>query len=278
MLNKMSRREKILLVITLLTALSYVFIQYAFWPTLSKYQQTRKEISQLQQNIRQADVISKTKTKEEDNLKQAQQNLDQLISKFSTNMQDGLFLVKFSRKLGQEQVLLNKFKPLDIEDRQTILVLPVQVEMIGKYPQVTNMLDFLENQANLTEIWHLLAEGPKPEEESAASVILKANGVVKATCLLLIYSQPTPQGRLVLEDIKNWHFGKLNPFESKEQPVLNELGRVPYSANPVPLNPSKSNDTGNNSQWLPTVPLEQDSSNWLPQSSAYTEKPDKNRI
>ncbi|MCL5779997.1 MAG: hypothetical protein M1119_03470 [Firmicutes bacterium] len=215
MLNKMSRREKILLVITLLTALSYVFIQYAFWPTLSKYRQTRKEISQLQQNIRQADVISKTKTKEEDNLKQAQKNLDQLISKFSTNMQDGLFLVKFSRKLGQEQVLLNKFKPLDIEDRQTILVLPVQVEMIGKYPQVTNMLDFLENQANLTEIWHLLAEGPKPEEESAASVILKANGVVKATCLLLIYSQPTPQGRLVLEDIKNWHFGKLNPFESK---------------------------------------------------------------
>lgn len=216
MLNKMNRREKILLFITLLTALSYVFIQYAFWPTFSKYRQTKKEISQLQQNIRHADVTSITKTKEEDKLNLAQKNLDQLIGKFSTNMQDGLFLVKFSRKLKQERVSLHKFKPLDIAYRQTVLVLPVQVEMIGEYPHITNMLDFLENQANLTEISHLLVEGLKPDEESAVSGVFRAKGVVRAKCLLLIYSQPTPQGSLVLEDIKNWPFGKLNPFKSIE--------------------------------------------------------------
>lgn len=131
-------------------------------------------------------------------------------------MQDGLFLVKFSRKLKQERVSLHKFKPLDIAYRQTVLVLPVQVEMIGEYPHIINMLDFLENQANLTEISYLLLEGLKPDEESAAYGVFRAKGVVRAKCLLLIYSQPTPQGRLALEDIKNWNFGKLNPFKSIE--------------------------------------------------------------
>lgn len=216
MLNKMKMREKILLVITLLAACSYLFIRYAFWPALSKYRQTRTEISQLQQNIDHADAISITKTEEEDKLKQAQKNLDQLIGKFSADMQDGLFLVKFSRKLKQEEISLHKFNPLDIVNRQTVLVLPIEVEMVGNYPNITNTLDFLENQANLTEIPYLLLEGLKPDEESAAFGVFRAKGVVRANYLLLIYSQPTPQGRLVLEDIKNWPFGKLNPFKSIE--------------------------------------------------------------
>lgn len=263
MLNKLTRREKVLLGTFFLTALIYLFVQYVFSPALNQYRQTEKELGQIKQDIGQAEAMAKNKTMEQENLNMAEKDWEKYISKFSTNMQDGLLLVQFSRQMGQEKVLLNKYKPLEIDDRKTLLVLPIELELAGQYPQMVNILDFLENQANLTEIRQLQLAEEQDQQDNNGEISL-SEGRVIAKLLLMVYSQPTAQGRLVLEDMRNWNFGKTNPFINKELPQPSGSPEQPVYYQPTA--PPANMGQNPNYQWLQQLLPTQPSQNWLPQS------------
>lgn len=262
MLDKLSKREKVLLFVMLITGLVALFSQYVLLPTLHDSQKIKEEIEQKNTLFREAKAVAATRSIEQEKSNKAQLTWQETMNKFGTDMQDGLFLVHFSRELEKEQVQIDVFAPQEIEDKKVLLVLPVELELAGYYPQVVRILDFLENQANLTEIRYLILGGSKIEFNENQSMSFP-DGWVKAKCLLLIYSQPTPQGKLVLDDIKNWRFGKMNPFEGEVARELKGLREaINFQKKATQLNKI---DPDNNYQWLQQPPpVPQSKQTWLP--------------
>jgi type IV pilus assembly protein PilO len=165
-----------------------------------------------------------------------EKNLAELNKNFSTNMQDGLFIVQFNQKLNKEQVELKTFKAVKLDEKKYtqlfpfdsgfITVLPIQLELYGEYQNLVNVLDFLENQADFTEIRDLKLEAgdeqSRPAGDAAAAdnsqpgqqYMSLASGRIKANCVLLIFTSPLPREVLPLEEKNTWKFGKTNPFKS----------------------------------------------------------------
>ncbi|MDS1029394.1 type 4a pilus biogenesis protein PilO [Bacillota bacterium LX-D] len=220
LLNKLSKREKILFCIVVVSALVALYLYRYFFPALNNYRKLETQIQKLKNNIEVMGNARELKALEQKKLLETKQDLAQATTKFSTNLQDGLFLVRFSRKLQQENVVLDKFSPREIVTKEDIIILPIDLELNGNYLQVVKIVAFLENQENLTEIRDLKLEPEiKQDSEQGSEPPLNDinNGAVNASLLLLIYSKPTPEGKLVLKDLQNWQYGRANPFVSLEK-------------------------------------------------------------
>lgn len=227
--NKLSKREKILLVILLLIALFYALYHFVLGPQVKTYQNKVARLKEAQAILGRLDAQVDALKSEAAALEQARDRFEKLTAKFSTQMQDGLFLVQFGQLAEKNKVQVRKFKPAEVVDSGYILILPVEIELRGAYPSLILIIDYLENVANLTEIRNLRFQAEKtqtagtarpvqePKETTASSVYAPAavspGTVITVSMTLLIYTQPTPEGRIQLEGIKNWVGGRPDPFK-----------------------------------------------------------------
>ncbi|MCL6449088.1 MAG: type 4a pilus biogenesis protein PilO [Armatimonadetes bacterium] len=225
MWNRLSNREKILLSII---AFAYAACHFLLGPQIKAYQDKAARLKEARAMLGSLDAQAEALKMETVALEQARARLKKLLDKFSTQMQDGLFLVQFGRLAEKNGVQIRKFKPAEVVDSGYILTLPVEVELRGTYPSIILIIDYLENLANLTEIRNLRFQAEKtqivatgqsiqePKETTASSVYAPAAvspGTVTVSMTLLIYTQPTPEGRIQLEGIKNWVAGRPDPFK-----------------------------------------------------------------
>lgn len=226
--NKLGKREKVLLVILLLIALFYTLYHFVLGPQVKAYQNKVARLKEAQAILGRLDAEVDALKSEAAALEQTRDRLEKLTAKFSTQMQDGLFLVQFGQLAEKNKVQVRKFKPVEVVDSGYILILPVEIELRGAYPSLILIIDYLENVANLTEIRNLRFQAEKtqtagiarpvqePKETTASSVYAPATvspDTVTVNMTLLIYSQPTPEGRIQLEGIKNWMVGRPDPFQ-----------------------------------------------------------------
>jgi len=135
---------------------------------------------------------------------------------FDREMQDGRFVVLFSRELKEQDVKLNTFIAGEIMSAEQVLLLPIEIEVEGKYPSVLEVISFLEKQSYLTEINNLEMELVQDDMNSdgvSVNWVKTAGGDITAKLTLNVISLPTPEGKRTLEDIKNCQFYTDNPFE-----------------------------------------------------------------
>ncbi len=226
--GKINKKHGIIGVSFFLAVLFSLFVFQKAIPYFKQNQQVKKQIVQLSEEITQSKDISMMIKEEKELLITCQEELERARSQFNTDMKDGLFLVEFSRKLAQKEVLLNFFEPQDIIDQQTVLVLPVDLKLDGNYRRVVEVIDDLENQSNVTTIGDLKFHRMEKELESETDERVQSltKGTVEVELLLYIYSLPTPEGRLFLDDIKNWKFGRDNPFVSMQPEVQESEGQI----------------------------------------------------
>lgn len=233
-------RDKKILTYLLPVLVLAILFWYFLFPQVKDYLATQKAISQAEENITQLRAANKQMEQELQSLEETQKQLTETSKKFSANMQDGLFIVNLSRKLVAESVGLAVFRPLEIQDKEFYYILPVEVELKGDYNRIITVIDFLENQANLTELREIGFESEKPEVPGDIPFNLPARGNVTAKFVLMVFSQHSPAGRLALEDIKNWKFGRENPFyeianpRPRPKPVLPSAYYMPQPTNSPP--------------------------------------------
>ena len=203
--RELTLREKVLLAVLGLLLIFFggrYFYLHVITPRSALHQQNAAEIVQLKQKIADAEELIASADEEEARYQAAKEKWEAVNKAFATEMRDGLFLVNFGLKLNEQRVGLVSFIPKEIIDQKIYLVLPIEIVLRGDYLNVIELLDFLENQSNLTEINNLtiVQDDEYPD------------GRVQAEMVLLIYSQRSPQGKLALTGIQNWHTGRANPF------------------------------------------------------------------
>lgn len=251
-------RDKKILTYLLPVLLLVTLCGYFLFPQVKEYLATKKAISEVKENITQLRASNMKTEKDLQSLEETKKQLTETGKKFSANMQDGLFIVSLSRKLVAENVVLAVFRPLEILDKEFYYILPVEVELKGDYNRTITVIDFLENQANLTELREIGFESEEPEVPGDLPFNLLAQGNVTAKFVLMIYSQHSPAGRLALEDIKNWKFGRENPFVEIANPHPAPKPALPpvyYPMQPINSPPA---------EWLSQEPPREPEIKYLP--------------
>ncbi|AEF95009.1 Fimbrial assembly family protein [Desulfotomaculum nigrificans CO-1-SRB] len=228
-------RDKKILSIFIPVLLLGLLVWFFLWPRFNEYRTNQARIAHIKDSIQQLRQGNSRLDDELKSLAQTRAKLSEVNKRFSTDMQDGLFIVSLSRKLKAEHVNLTLFRPLDVQEKESYYILPVEMELTGDYNRLIAVIDFLENQANLTELREISFEALTPQGESSSenpfiTQSILAQGDVTAKFILMIFSQHSPQGKLYLEDIKNWRFGRENPFTEM--------------ANPRPIPPNMGPSTG----------------------------------
>lgn len=232
---KLKRREIILLALLLGLTSLYAAYRFILGPQVAAYKSLKAQLSEARSLVSRLSVQAAAAEGEKRALEEARRRLGELLARFDTDMQDGQFLVELDRVAAENEVRVMRLKPLPLEDRGYILVLPVELEVKGVYPQVAVVLDYLENLPVLSELRSLeitrmeasgagvspaAGGGSMPLPGTAAA----ADGTVAAKTTLLLYFQPTPAGRLQAEEVKRWALGRSNPFFSGETVPLPPSG------------------------------------------------------
>lgn len=230
MAYKLEKREKVLLLLLLVLVLGYAGYRFVLAPQVQAYRKVRAELNEARSLISQLSTQAASFDSEREALEGARKRFLEASAAFDTEMRDGQFLVQFSRVVEKNRVLVMQFKPLAVVDKGYVLVLPVQVELKGLYPQVTVVLKYLENLPVLSELRDVQISRYEAEKAtgrpsggesgSPAPPPVLEDGVVTAKMTLLLYSRPTPTGRLNLEEIRRWALGRPNPFFSGRMPAL----------------------------------------------------------
>ncbi|WP_243137340.1 type 4a pilus biogenesis protein PilO [Desulfofundulus thermobenzoicus] len=209
-------------ILILLLAFIYAGYRFVLMPQIQAYQITKTDLNETRALISRLSAGAGTLEEEKKVLEKTQKRFLELNNRFNTDMQDGQFLVQFSRVTEKNRVLVLKFKPLAIVDRGYVLVLPVEIELKGLFPQVTVVIDYLENLPNFSELRNIQITRYEPENAGGQSPTLP-DGTVTASTTLLLYSRPTPAGRLQLEEVRRWALGRPNPFVSGRPPISSAL-------------------------------------------------------
>ncbi|WP_156896860.1 type 4a pilus biogenesis protein PilO [Desulfovirgula thermocuniculi] len=212
--RRLRRREIVLLALLLGLAFSYAAYHFVLGPQLRAFKSLKAELDNAGSLVSRLSLQAATVEEEKKALEEARRRYGELMTRFDTEMRDGQFLVELGRVAEKNEVRVMKFKPSPVEDRGYILVLPVEVEVKGWYPQVAEVLGYLENLPVLSELRSLeitRVEAPGPGASPAAGGVA-VDGTVTAKTILLLYFQPTPAGRLQAEEVKRWALGRGNPF------------------------------------------------------------------
>jgi type IV pilus assembly protein PilO len=216
------KKTKTVLILLMLLLLFYAGYSLVLMPQMQAYQRTKSQLKEANDLIAQLSTRAGSLKEEKKTLEEARKRLLELNNRFNTDMRDGQFLVQFSRMTEKNKILVLKFKPLSIVDMEYVLVLPVEIELRGLFPQVTVAIDYLENLPNLSELRNIQITRYESENAGEQSLTL-SDGTVTASMTLLLYSQSTPAGRLQLEEVSHWALGRPNPFVSGWTPVASAL-------------------------------------------------------
>ncbi|RYD04336.1 hypothetical protein N752_13260 [Desulforamulus aquiferis] len=149
-------------------------------------------------------------------------NLESLYKNFAANYRDGQFLVNLDRSLREAGVRLIGLRTIGITQEEGCFALSLEIELSGDYNRLCGIVGYLENQSNLTEIRELLITKAltesKEEDLTGADPLpgevpgyLPPDQVVAKFTMLIFFLEPGDVG-LLQEEVKNWSFGRQNPF------------------------------------------------------------------
>ncbi len=230
---KLGKREKAMLILLTILFFSYAGYRLALATHIQNHYKTKAELHEIRNHISQLSAQAGSVEEEKAALEKTKKRIADLSAGLDTEMRDGQFIIQLSRVTEKNQVIVRKFKPLNIIDSKHFIVLPVEIELRGLFPQVSAVINYLENLPNLSELRDVQINRYIPENAAAQSppggdgilsYVMPAapDGTVTVNMTLLIYSRPTPAARLEMEEVIRWSLGRPNPFFSAALPALPE--------------------------------------------------------
>lgn len=102
---------------------------------LSQYQQRMDEIPLLEEKLSALTSEAKIKSK-----------------KLSHDMEDGLFLIGLDKMINELEITLKNYKIDEIVDYDKFYAIPMSIDVEGDYRRVRELIYFLEEQKNVTQV------------------------------------------------------------------------------------------------------------------------------
>jgi hypothetical protein len=144
-------------------------------------------------------------------------------------MENGMFLIGLSNYMQSFNVTLDEYTVAEPIKYETFYAIPTTLKISGNYRYIREVMYYLEEQKNMTQILDYEMVLAEPEEvppiittipQPDGSEILvptpverpKANGDISATFKLMVYSANDPTLELDTSNPSKWKPGKFNPF------------------------------------------------------------------
>lgn len=237
-LPELSKREKILLLTVLLVLFTFINYRYLLGPQIQSYRAVESELSKVKAQLAQENTLAGSIKTEDDAVAAAGRRLAKARERFSVNMQDGSTLFLLGQWAAGDRIVITAYQPGVVTNKGAYLELPLEIGLRGDYSDVLALVKQIEEMVNPSEIRYLDIKPYKPSSstESGAqsgaeeqSVPLRQDGTVAADLNLVMYSEPTTQGHLILEEMSCWPVGKGNAFLSTgfNLPLQNKHAPVP---------------------------------------------------
>lgn len=138
----------VILIILLLVTYIFVFL----YPKYKNIENIEDKLNSLQSNK----TTYEEKINKLSNLKEDLENL--LIEKndksnqLAHNMEDGMFLIGLSKKLKEYSVELINYTVEDTIQYEGFYAIPTNIELKGDYKHIRKIIDYMQNQKNITQI------------------------------------------------------------------------------------------------------------------------------
>ncbi|AEG15533.1 hypothetical protein Desku_1974 [Desulfofundulus kuznetsovii DSM 6115] len=200
--EKMSRRERVLLIILLALGLGFCLYQFILVPQAKAYMKTRQELKSAQEKLASYRAVAAALKDESEKLERTRGEANILGKQFATELRKGGDIVLLGLEAAARNVDVTGVEPGGIREQKFTLELPVTISVEGNFRDVLGFCKSLEQGAlcNLVEIRGIKMEGtPTP-------------GRIKAVLSVVIYADKSPRGRLQLEEMEKWLTGRYNIF------------------------------------------------------------------
>lgn len=232
MWERLTPRDKFLLVALLVGAWIYWVYYFALSPQIRAYAQIKSELVTEKAKLARAKATAAALRAEKARYRAAQQEVARVGEPFATEMRDGAAVLLLGLRSAAGNVDVTDIEPGDIVTNKHSLEIPLKVMVQGNYLDLLAFIDGLENQAlrNLSEVRSLkiVALGPASTLAGTSQLSSEAGyataGGVKAEIGLVIYSAKNPTSKLQLEQLALWLRGRGNAFQpAGDVPPVPEL-------------------------------------------------------
>jgi Tfp pilus assembly protein PilO len=237
-LTELGKREKILLLTVLMVLFTFINYRYLLGPQIQSYQAVKSELNRIKALLAQGNTLAGSIKTEDDAVAAAGRRLAKARELFSVNMQDGSTLFLLGQWAAGDRIAITAYQPGVVTNKGAYLELPLEIGLRGDYRDLLVLVKQIEEMADPVEIRYLDIKPYKPSSSTddgawsgavEQSVPLRQDGMVTADLNLVMYSDETPRGQLVLEEMSRWPVGKGNAFLSIgfNLPVQNKQAPVP---------------------------------------------------
>lgn len=200
---------KDVLIYTGVIGLFVVYIGVFIYPKFVEYRSSVANLEQIQEQVT-------TYKNEINNLPQLQEQLASLNEELeekgqilSKNMEDGMFLVGLSNLMSDLNVEMVSYSVDDTIPFNTFYAIPTTIEVRGNYNHIRKIMNYMEQQSNMTQIldYNMETYIEEPEETTTTE------------------TENTPE--IVADSVVYWT-KQGNVYHKKECSMLAELGDGEY--------------------------------------------------
>lgn len=225
---RLSRREQVLLILLLVVLTGFFGCKYIFIPQYRHFSERAAQLGQARQQLQQAQKTAALLNVETRQLQEARERYNTIAERFAAEMRDGGAIVNLGLRAAACGVQITRWQAMDVVEQPYYLELPVNMEMRGSYQGVLAFIDELENRKavpNLVSIRKMTLESAEKKQAGsgqpgaqgqASPAAITGPQEVQGKLVLVFYSQPTPAGRLALEQVAGWKVGRADPYQQAD--------------------------------------------------------------
>ncbi|KUK52794.1 MAG: hypothetical protein XD78_1705 [Desulfotomaculum sp. 46_296] len=234
MFERLSKRDKIILLVLLIAGIGYCFYHFLLVAQFQAYEQVKTDLAVSQAKLTQSIALAATQQSESSKLEKAKKDVKEAGKRFETEMRDGSSVIILGLDGIFEGVDITSLEPGEIKEGPYLLEMPMKITAQGNYREMLSFCEDIENMTNITEVKSLKMES------------VSGSNKVNMTVELVIFSAKTPQGRLSLEDVSRWLTGRYNIFRPSPMiaPIPELTGKIIKPESPADSTGSQSERTG----------------------------------
>ncbi|MGL5754317.1 MAG: type 4a pilus biogenesis protein PilO [Paraclostridium sp.] len=207
----------------------FIYMYFILYPKFNEYMKVNNNLNEAKSKLEADQYELDTRPQLTDKLYTLNEEVNTKSKKLSYDMQDGMFLVGLSNMMSKNGIELIKYNVDTYTKCENFYAVPTILEVRGDYRYIREMMYYLEEQKNVTQIQNFNMETYiEPENivfdksnalnSSLGNINMttnkenKAKGKVTATFKFVMYMSQEPNLKLETENPSNWNPGKFNPF------------------------------------------------------------------
>lgn len=221
---KINAKNIIILVCIFLGVIVYAY--FIVYPKYIEFSNVNRKLSMVNSQLKDDENKLDTRQQLNEELQNLARQANEKSKRLSYDMQDGMFLVGLSNMMSKNSIELLNYSIDPSVKYENFYAIPTTLQVRGNYRYIREIMYYLEEQQNVTQIQNFNMEAYKKPELSNTSTEQgttqpidvkkenKQNGDVTATFKFIMYMSQDPSLKLEIENPNNWNPGKFNPFVS----------------------------------------------------------------